>query len=350
MYLLRAANVRDLPAIMELARHLDSPNLPLDEEFVRQRLERSERSFAERGPAGVEHEYQLALEDASGHVVGTSAVISKHGTPGMPHLYLRASIEERRAESVDVEVRHCTLQLGATEDGPTELGSLVLLPETRGQPGSPGKLLSWGRFTLIARHPACFENTVLAEMRATLDAEGRNAFWDAFGKRFTGMSYADADRRSAGDKAFIVDLFPDTPFYTALLPERVARELGQVHPEAQPAMRLLEKAGLHWIGEIDPFDAGPFVGAAVSEVIPIRDSRSGALSADDYDGADDGTATWIASTEEDGRFRAVASAGEIAGDGAVRLPKESSKRLGIGEGDEVALTPLPASSRGAHSG
>ena len=31
MYLLRAAAVSDLPAIMELARHLDSPTLPLDE-------------------------------------------------------------------------------------------------------------------------------------------------------------------------------------------------------------------------------------------------------------------------------------------------------------------------------
>ncbi len=349
MYLLRAAGVRDLPAIMELARHLDSPNLPLDRDFVRQRLERSERAFAELGPPGVEAEYQLALEDASGHVVGTSAVISKHGTPGMPHLYLRVSIEERRAESVDVSVQHCTLQLGATEDGPTELGSLVLLPETRGQSGSPGKLISWGRLVFIARHPACFEHTVLAEMRATLDAEGRNVFWDAFGKRFTGMSYAEADRRSADDKTFIVDLFPDTPFYAALLPERVASELGQVHPEAQPAMRLLEKAGLHWIGEIDPFDAGPFVGAAVSEVIPIRETRSGALCADAYD-EPARAATHIASSEEEGRFRAVACAGEITDDGVVRLPKESSKRLGIAEGDEVAMTPLPASSRGGRRG
>ena len=114
-------------------------------------------------------------------------------------------------------------------------------------------------------------------------------------------------------------------------------------------MRLLEKAGLHWIGEIDPFDAGPFVGAAASEVIPIRDTRSGTLSADDDDGPP-GPATHIASTEEDGCFRAVASAGEIADDGAVRLPKESSKRLGVSEGDEVALTPLPVSSAGARGG
>ena len=107
--------------------------------------------------------------------------------------------------------------------------------------------------------------------------------------------------------------------------------------------------GIHWIGEIDPFDAGPFVGAAVSEVIPIRDTRSGALGADAYDGPAR-AATHIASSEEEGRFRAVACAGEITDDGVVRLPKESSKRLGIAEGDEVALTPLPASSRGGRRG
>ena len=98
----------------------------------------------------------------------------------------------------------------------------MLRPEARGAPGWPGKLLSWGRFAYIARHRGCFETTVLAEMRAAIDAHGRSAFWDAFGRRFTGMSYTEADHRSASDKSFMLDLFPDTPFYASLLDAEVA--------------------------------------------------------------------------------------------------------------------------------
>ena len=351
MYLLRPARPSDLDTMMELAGHLDSPNLPHDEAFLRGRLQRAERSFAELGPPTAEREYQLALEDSQGRVVGTSAVIAKHGTPEMPHTFLRVRLEERRAETVDVSVRHCTLQLGSTSDGPSELGSLVLLPEARGAPGSPGKLLSWGRFAFVARHPSSFESAIIAEMRATLDAEGRNAFWDAFGGHFTGMSYADADRRSAEDKDFILDLFPDTPFYASLLPQEVIEQLGQVHPEAQPALRLLEAAGLHWLGEIDPFDAGPFVGAACSEVIPIRETLTGPLAADAPRTAE-GPAPdeWIAATGCNGDFRAVVSTALRGDDGQIALSKEAARRLDAGPGDEIALTPLPKKIQGGKHG
>ena len=50
MYLLRPALLEDLPAILELARFLDSLNLPADESFLAERLARSERAFAELGP------------------------------------------------------------------------------------------------------------------------------------------------------------------------------------------------------------------------------------------------------------------------------------------------------------
>lgn len=351
MFLLRPAARDDLPALLELARHLDSPNLPYNEEFLNERLERSAAAFAEPGPPSPEREYQLMLEDGSGAVVGTSAIISKHGTAEMPHTYLQVSIEERRSETVDVCVRHCTLKLGSSRDGPSEIGSLVLLPETRGQSGWPGKLLSWGRFAFMALHPDAFERQVLAEMRASLDSEGRNAFWDAFGKRFTDMSYAEADRLSATDKGFILDLFPETPFYTTLLPERVVNELGQVHPEARPAMRLLESAGLYWIGEIDPFDAGPFVGAATSEVIPIRDTVLGRLAGEPLAGDIDAGDPFIASSEAGERgFRAVATHARMTESGEVELPVEAAKRLGVAEGAEIFLTPLPASTGGARRG
>jgi len=338
MFLLRPAGPADLAAILELARLLDSPNLPYDEAFVRARLERSERAFRAPGPPGPEREYQFALVDDAGKVVGTSAVLSKHGTPEMPHVFLRVGEETRASESTGIRVTHTTLQLGASTDGPSELGSLVLRPEARRAPGSPGKLLSWGRFAYIARHRGSFEPRILAEMRAAIDAHGRSAFWDAFGRRFTGMSYSEADHRSATDKSFILDLFPSTPFYASLLDAKVAAELGQVHAETAPALKLLEAAGLAWIDEIDPFDGGPFVGAPTARVVPIQKTVIGALADDP---PPEGTLPAIVSTEEGCGFRAVTASAAAVGK-RVFVAKDARDRLGLASGDEVAWTPLPA--------
>jgi arginine N-succinyltransferase len=337
VFLMRPATPRDLEAILELAFYLDSPNLPNDREFVRRRLERSQRAFETPGPPDPGREYQFALVDESGRVVGTSAILSKHGTPALPHLYLRMGEETRFSPSTNTRVTHTTLQLGASYDGPTEIGSLVLHPEARSRPGQPGKLLSWGRFAYIARHRGCFEERILAEMRAAIDAQGRSAFWDAFGRRFTGMSYTEADRRSASDKTFILDLFPDTPFYASLLDAEVAAQLGQVHDEAKPALRLLEDAGLNWIDEIDPFDGGPFVGAPTARVLPIARSVGGTLG---ESAPPAHSPVSIVSSEEGGGFRAVTAAAAVVGS-EILVPKEARDRLGLSTGDEVQWTPLP---------
>lgn len=341
MFLLRPAGLRDLDDLYDLAHHLDSPNLPADRAFLTTRLERSEASFAEPGPPCAEREYQFALVDGLDRVVGTSVILSKHGTRDSPHIYLSVSEEERYSASAEVGVKHVMLRLGVTWDGPTEIGSLVLHPDLRGHAASPGKLVSWGRFAYMARHPGAFESNVLAEMRASIDVDGSNAFWSAFGERFTGMSYLEADRLSATDKSFILDLFPRTPFYASLLDGDVAHELGQVHPDTRPALRLLERAGLHWVGEIDPFDAGPFVGAAVSDVIPIRDTISGHLA----DGSPaPNAAVHIIHSEESGEFRGVALPAARDQD-AIVVPKEARRRLELSTGDEVSLTPFPISTR-----
>src|SRR5262245_30581995 len=116
MFVLRPARRSDLDALCELAEHLDSPNLPCDRPFLDPRLERSERAFAHGGPPTIEREYQFVLCDAAGAVVGTSAILAKHGTPGMPHVYLRVAQESRQASRVNIQVKHLTLQLGSTED------------------------------------------------------------------------------------------------------------------------------------------------------------------------------------------------------------------------------------------
>ncbi|MFQ5698977.1 MAG: arginine N-succinyltransferase [Myxococcota bacterium] len=342
MFRLRPAGPGDLDALLELARLLDSPNLPASRPALERRLERSERSFARPGRPSPEREFQFALVAEDDQLVGTSAILSKHGTADMPHIFLRVGHDERFTHAAGIHMRHTTFQLGVCRDGPSELGALILHPDLRGQPGWPGKLLSWGRFTYIARDPDSFEDGLLAEMRASLDPQGRSAFWEAFGRHFTGMTYAEADRRSATRKQFILDLFPRSVFYATLLPGEVARELGQVHPEARPAVRLLEQAGLTWIGEIDPFDAGPFFGASRRAILPIRETRERRVAGGE---PSEGAEGWILSCGAREGFRALAARAEALDAHEVRIEATARKALGVEAGEPIFTTPLPRPTR-----
>jgi arginine N-succinyltransferase len=337
MFLLRPARPSDVDSLLELAVFLNSFNLPANEEFLSGRLERSERTFAMARRPAEGREYQFALEDGAGNVVGTCAILSKHGTPQIPHYYLEVGREDRYARSIDVHAEHVTLQLRRDPDGPSELGALVLHPDVRGQPGSPGKLLSWGRFAFIALHRECFEAALIAEMRAAFDPLGRNLFWEAFGERFTGLDYEEADHRSAVDKSFIQDLFPSSKIYASLLPPEVVELLGEVHEETRAAVHLLEQAGFEWNGQVDPFDAGPYYGAPTDETVPVRETVRAVVGPDEPGGEARPT---IVSTGAGSRFRAVAAPAGRDGTTA-RLPKDVLQRLDVGEGDEVGLTPLP---------
>ena len=74
----------------------------------------------------------------------------------------------------------------------------------------------------MSLHPDRFEREVIAEMLSPFEAPGKNLLWDAFGARFTGLSYREADHLSSRTKQFIADLFPRDPVYATLFPEQRA--------------------------------------------------------------------------------------------------------------------------------
>ena len=86
----------------------------------------------------------------------------------------------------------------------------------------------------------------------------------------------------------------------------------------------------------------PHIGAALSEVVPVRETRRARIaSGEPPEDAD----PWIVSAEEGGSFCAVATRAAREED-EVRLSKDACRRLVTRSGDEVALTPLPVSRRG----
>ena len=68
------------------------------------------------------------------------------------------------AETLGKHFRHLVLRLGASYDGPTEIGGLILAPQYRGDPHQLGKQLSYVRFLFMAMHPERCRPTVISEL------------------------------------------------------------------------------------------------------------------------------------------------------------------------------------------
>ena len=341
MLILRPVTEPDLDALVALAEQLDSMNLPSDRDFLERRIEASVRAFEGRLASWREGVYVFVMEDRATHrCVGTSTILAKHGTPAHPHYWLEVSSEERVSAELGRRFVHTKLRLRSSSDGPTEIGGLILDPGYRRHAEKCGKALSIVRFAWIAAHPERFEREVIAEMLSPFDAPGKNRLWDAFGARFTGLSFREADRLTTRTKAFIADLFPRDPVYATLFPPEVQAVIGQPNETAVAAVRILEKVGFRDLRQVDPFDGGPYYGCARDAVASVRERRELVLP--------------CLADEEPHPMReplALLSAGGGQGfratvvpldeEGAPCVSKECREALGVSAGDRVAVTPLP---------
>ena len=339
MLICRPAAPRDLSDLVVLADQLDSVNLPADPDFLADRIEHSVRSFAQEVPAR-DAVYLLVLEDSeAGRCVGTSCVIAKTGRPGVPFYWLEVSTEERRSPDLERRFVHTKLRLRSTEDGPTEVGGLVLEPGYRRHPQRCGKALSIARFALISARPEHFEQQVIAEMLSPFVEPGRNLLWDAFGARFTGLSYREADRLSARNKQFIADLFPRDPVYATLFPEDVRDAIGRTHETARAAARILEKIGFHPLDQVDPFDGGPYYGAARDAIRSVRERRELVLPGVPMASDTESGVLALLTAEAKRGFRSTVV--PLDASGSPIVSPEHREALGVAAGDRVSVTPLP---------
>jgi arginine N-succinyltransferase len=338
--ILRPVRADDLDALVELARQLDSVNLPSDPDFLRQRIERSLASFGGKLEDWRQGVYVFVLEDTEARrCIGTSMILAKSGTPEAPFYWLEVSTEERRSFELGRRFLHTKLRLRSTEDGPTEVGGLVLDPSYRRHPQKCGKALSGVRFAYISMHPERFEGFVIAEMLSRFEAAGTNLLWEAFGARFTGLSYREADRLSARTKQFIADLFPRDPVYATLFPADVQAVVGRPADTAQAAVRILEKVGFQPLNQVDPFDGGPYYGAARDAIVSVRERRELVLP-----GLPRGEAPLegpLALLCAESRLGFRAAVVGLDAEGAPVLVQACRDALGVRSGDRVTVTPLP---------
>ena len=342
MFVIREAYVDDLDQLHDVARFLDTINLPNDRGLLEEIIGLSARSFSGELPP-LEREYLFVLEDLEQKkLIGTSMIHAQHGTRRSPHTFFEVFKEERYSESLDRYFVHDCLKIGYRYDGPTEIGGLILLPSYRGRPEALGKLLSYVRFLFIGMHRPWFRDEVLSELLPPLGADGSSVLWESLGRQFTGLTYQEADRLSKHNKEFIRTLFPHGLIYISLLPKPVQEVIGQVGAQTRGVEKMLAKIGFRYQHRIDPFDGGPHYGAPTDQITLVRETRRGRVAADTRaDSPDDSTAElpWaIVATERDTgpRFAATLARVPVGAEGDLVLGAGARQALGVKAGDPIS--------------
>ena len=336
MYRIRQSYREDVDQVLAVAEHLDTVNLPAERDIIESILTRSEKSFAGEVPV-IEREFLFVLEDLSKKkIIGTSIIYAQHGTKRAPHIFFRVEADERYSMTLDKHMVHQTLRIGYNYNGPTEIGGLILLPEYRRNTDGLGKALSYVRFLFMRMHRPLFRSEILSELLPPLESDGTSKLWEALGRKFTGLSYQEADLISKDNKEFIHALFPDDPIHTELLPDDVQQIIGQVGPGTRAVESMLRKIGFDYAGQIDPFDGGPHFVANTDEISLVRDAAEATVRT--VENAD-GERPWAVLAVQAGnvkpQFRAISTRVIPMEDGAIGITADARQRLGIEDGHKV---------------
>ncbi len=334
MLRVRPAVDADLDPLYALILRSDDglTSLKITRQQLHDRLESSTFAFRRQSQKMTGLPYVFVMEDIeSGAVVGTSSIYSKVGGYEPFYAYkIEKSIHQSKELGVYREID--VLHLQKVHDGPTEIGSLFLLPEYWGK--GNGKLLSLSRFLYMADFPERFDAITIAEMRGVIDRQGRSPFWDALGSHFFQIEFPRAVMLLTVSKNFVADLMPTHPIYLPLLPQDAREVVGQVHQDTRPALAMLQKQGFTYQGFVDIFDGGPVVHATTAKILTIANSRRYSLG---RIGAVESTTPQVVS-RVGSQFSAVIGPVDHHGEEAVLGP-EMASALNLRVGDLLRIAP-----------
>jgi arginine N-succinyltransferase len=275
MFRVRNVESKDLDDLFLLSKQANFLNLPQDRTELTQMIQLSHASFREKGRELADSHYVFVLEDVEkGRVVGSASVIAQHGAPEDPHTFFKVTEKKRVSKSLHIGFLHQVLRMGFDFNGPTEIGGLVLLPEYRGHAEKLGKFLSFVRFIFIAARPGSFKEELLSELMPPFNDRGESPIWESIGRKFTNLSYDEADKLSRKNMEFVTSLFPEGDIYTTMLPAEARAAIGNVGEDTEPVKKMLEKIGFKYKEMIDPFDGGPHFWANVNDVTLIQQTRA----------------------------------------------------------------------------
>ena len=340
-YEIRGVDSSDEDQLLSVARHLDTVNLPDDRDAIREIIDLSQRSFAGDVKDPKKREYVFVLIDIRAkRVVGTSMIIGQLGRRDAPYIYFDVIEEQKYSQTLDKHFYHTLLRIGYSYSGPTEIGGLIVLPEYRNVPERLGRIISSVRFLFIASHRALFRDQIVAELLPPLEPDGTSHLWEAIGRHFTGLSYAEADFLSKKNKEFVKSLFPDGVVYASVLPQTAQDVIGKVGLQTRGVEKLLKRIGFRYARRIDPFDGGPHFTAPTDDITLVTRTRRAPI-VDVFPPSGSKSRGLLARELPTSPFmRVVVAEMRDLGDKGVAVDAEAAEHLGLGSGDEAITLPL----------
>ena len=329
-FILRNVRTTDLKDLHSLASQFHLLNLPSDKKVLGEKIARSVASFNGELPKA-KAEYLFVVEDLEQKmVVGSSLIMAKHGNEDIPHTYFKLIRKNKFSENLGIGFIHQVLQFREDTDGPTEIGGLLIDRSYRRRPEKLGRQISMIRFLYMSMYPGDFEKRVLCELTPPIGDGGRSEFWEALGRRFTGLPYQEADLLSQQNREFISSLFPEEDIYLALLDSKARLVLGRVGEETLPAQHLLESIGFKYLNEVDPFDGGPHYGADLADITIVKNGTWGVYDQAERPGYPKKAFVGI---RRDGDFRGVMTSIDKVGD-RLYFPSLVAKSLEAEQGEK----------------
>jgi arginine N-succinyltransferase len=339
-FIVRSARHEDVNQLVELARQFPLLNLPDDKNLLGHKIDRSAQSFSGLAPKE-KAEYLFVLEDTEeSAIVGSSLIIAKHGSENAPHCFFKVLKKDHFSQNLGIGFIHQVLRFQLDTEGPTEIGGLLIDRSYRRRPERLGKQISLARFIYMGIYPERFEDRVLCELTPPLTDEGRSEFWEALGRRFTGLNYQEADMLSQSHKEFIESLFPEDDIYLCLLDPKARLVLGRVGEATKPAQHLLESIGFEYLDEVDPFDGGPHYGSETQMILPIKKGRRVKLA--EFKEPSFVGRVLIGTTHEE--FKATLVPYDLRED-EIAIPHKIRRELGLEINDEIFMTPFDYEKR-----
>lgn len=338
-FLIRSVREDDIDELFRLSKLVYFINLPSDKDILKEKIRVSVASFNGEIENKFEREYILVMEDReSQKIAGTSMIIARHGDPQSPHMYFQIKELQKYSETIHTGFIHKVLQLKFDPDGPTEIGGLVLDPNYRGHKGKLGRQLSFARFLFIKMRRKWFKDRILSELMPPLTETGESVLWEAIGRRFTNLSYKEADILSRKNKEFVTSLFPRGDIYLSLLPGEVRDVVGKVGSQTEPVRHMLEKIGFSWKHHIDPFDGGPHYWAETDKITIVHATKKHPVHKEPLKSKKNNGAS-IIGLATGGDFRCAQTQCEITR-GRVQISRAALEALRVEPGDTVYVMPL----------
>jgi len=329
---MRGAGPGDLDGFKQL-REIAGPgftSLMLDDAALAEKLALSQSSFAAPTAKPGAERYFIALEHIeSGELAGCCGVKATIGEK--PPFFNFRMITQAQSSAAAHRRFDMTVLIGVNDfTGCTEVGSLFVRPEHRAN--GVGRALAQCRYMLMAAAPQRFNEQVVSELRGVVSADGASPFWEAVGRHFFRMDFAEADKLSATtDNQFILDLMPQHPVYVDLLSKEAQAVIGECHPDGQGARRLLEWEGFSFSNVIDIFDGGPLLSAPRDMIRTRREARR--LKLDPVAGFSGGARALIAAADI-ATWRCVSARAAVDGETA-QVDPSVLRALNLQAGEEA---------------